>query len=100
MKLETSAPGPPEFDAIGRLAKAIASPRRLAIVDALAHSERSVEDLARLTGASVANASQHLQTLLRMGLVGVRRAGLNANYRLESPHVFAAWQGLRDLARH
>jgi hypothetical protein len=46
-----------------RIGKALASGRRLELLELLAQRERNVEDLARLTAMSVANTSQHLQVL-------------------------------------
>lgn len=80
-----------------RLGKALANPHRIELVDLLAQGERTVEDLAREAGLSVANASQHLQVLRGAGLVEVRRDGLYAHYRLADESVFRAWQALREL---
>src|SRR5215208_2461443 len=51
------------FEQFARVGKALASPRRLEIVDLLAQGERTVEEIARETSMSVASASQHLQAL-------------------------------------
>ena len=80
-----------------RLGKALANQHRLELVDLLAQGERTVEELAREGGLSVANASQHLQILRSAGLVEVRREGLYAHYRLADERVFRVWQALREL---
>jgi len=85
------------YDQLARLTKALASPRRLELVDLLAQRERTVEELARLTSMSVANTSRHLQALRSARLVTVRRAGLHAHYRLADGGVFELWQAVRDL---
>lgn len=85
------------YDQLARISKAIASPRRLELVDLLAQGERTVEELARLTSMSVANTSRHLQSLRAARLVTVRRAGLYAHYRLADERVFRMWQAVRDL---
>ena len=85
------------YDQLARLTKALASPRRLELVDLLAQRERTVEELATLAGMSVANTSRHLQALRSARLVAVRRAGLHAHYRLADPSVFLLWQAVRDL---
>jgi DNA-binding transcriptional ArsR family regulator len=51
------------FDAFASAAKALGNGRRAEIVDVLAQGERSVDELARKIGQSVANTSQHLQVL-------------------------------------
>ncbi|HEY0069934.1 MAG TPA: rhodanese-like domain-containing protein, partial [Chloroflexia bacterium] len=63
----------------------------------LAQGERTVEDLAREASLSIANASQHLQTLRAAQLVEVRRVGLYAYYRLGDERVFRVWQAIREL---
>src|SRR5215472_3682467 len=69
---------------VARIASAVASPKRLEMLDLLAQRERSVEDLADELGLSVANASRHLRVLSDARLVEVRRAGTFAFYRLAS----------------
>jgi rhodanese-related sulfurtransferase len=86
------------FDEFARAAKALASGRRIELVDVLANGERTVEALAGETGLSVANTSQHLQILRQAGLVASRRAGTSVWYRLASPEVFELWRALRSLA--
>lgn len=85
------------FEQFARLPKAMASPKRLELIDLLAQGERTVDELARETAMSVANTSQHLQTLKAAQLVSVRRDGLYAYYRLASPDVFALWQAVRRV---
>src|SRR5262247_1055598 len=82
---------------LARLTKAIASPRRLELIDLLSQRECPVEDLAELSGMSVANTSRHLQALKGARLVAVRREGLYSHYRLADPAVFHLWQAVRDL---
>ncbi|MEX2536342.1 MAG: metalloregulator ArsR/SmtB family transcription factor [Trueperaceae bacterium] len=85
------------LEQFARIPKALSSPRRLELIDLLAQGERSVEELAREASMSVANTSQHLQTLKAARLVTVRREGLYAFYRLASPSVFTLWQGVRGV---
>jgi rhodanese-related sulfurtransferase len=63
----------------------------------LAQGERTVEDLAREASLSIANASQHLQTLRAARLVTVRRDGVYAYYRLTDSTVIDLWRSLRVL---
>jgi rhodanese-related sulfurtransferase len=86
------------FDAFARAAKALASGRRIELVDVLANGERTVDALAGEVGLSVANASQHLQILRQAGLVASRREGTSVHYRLAAPEVFELWRTLRTLA--
>jgi rhodanese-related sulfurtransferase len=86
------------FDAFARAAKALASGRRIELLDVLANGERTVEALAGEVGLSVANTSQHLQILRQAGLVSSRREGTSVPYRLAAPEVFELWRTLRTLA--
>ena len=86
------------FDQFARVGKALASGRRIELLDVLANGERTVEGLARQSGLSVANTSQHLQVLRQAGLVATRREGTSVHYRLAAPEVFELWRALRTLA--
>jgi DNA-binding transcriptional ArsR family regulator len=86
------------FDEFARVAKALASGRRIELVDVLANGERTVETLAGEVGLSVANTSQHLQILRQTGLVTSRREGTSVHYRLAGPDVLELWRTLRILA--
>ena len=86
------------FDEFAQAAKALASGRRIELLDVLANGERTVEALAGEVGLSVANTSQHLQILRQAGLVSSRREGTSVHYRLASPEVFELWRTLRSLA--
>jgi rhodanese-related sulfurtransferase len=85
------------FEQFARIGKALANPHRLEIVDLLAQGERTVEDLAREAGMSVANTSRHLQELRAARLVEVRRDGLYGYYRLADERVFGVWRAMREL---
>jgi DNA-binding transcriptional ArsR family regulator len=86
------------FDALASVARALGSGRRAEIVDVLAQGERSVDELAREIGQSVANTSQHLQVLTRAGLVRSRREGTRVVYRLAGETVADLWASVRDVA--
>jgi rhodanese-related sulfurtransferase/DNA-binding transcriptional ArsR family regulator len=86
------------FDQFARVAQAVASGRRVEIVDVLANGERTVEELSRQVAMSVANTSQHLQVLKEAGLVAATRDGTRVRYRLASSVVYEFWVALRSLA--
>ena len=86
------------YDGFAVVARGLASGRRAEIVDVLAQGERSVEDIAGEIGQSVANTSQHLQQLLRAGLVVTRRDGNRIYYSLTSNRVSDLWAAVRDVA--
>jgi rhodanese-related sulfurtransferase len=85
------------FEQFARIGKALASPKRLEILDLLAQGERTVEEIARETAVPMANASQHLQALKGAQMVESRREGLYAHYRLADEGVFRTWQAVRAL---
>ena len=86
------------FDGLSGVAKALGNGRRAEIVDVLSQGERSVEEIAGELEQSVANTSQHLQQLLRAGLVRTRRDGNRVFYSLASPRVAQLWAAVRDVA--
>lgn len=86
------------YQQVARVGQALASPRRLELLDLLAQTPRSVEALAGEAGQTVANTSQHLQVLHRAGLVERERDGLRVTYRLASDEVLGFHRALRLLA--
>lgn len=86
------------YEELGRIAKAIDSPRRLELIDLLAQGERSVEDLAAESALSVANTSRHLQILRGARLVETRKEGLRVYYRLAEPEVHDVARAVHRLA--
>jgi len=77
------------FENLARIGAALSSAVRLELLELLAQGERSVEELATLTGATVANTSQHLQKLKQAGLIGGRRQAQFVRYRLAGDEVVA-----------
>lgn len=89
------------YEHFARVAKAMASPSRLELLEALAQGERSVDGLAKAVGISVANTSHHLQILRDGGVVKSRKDGLQVIYSLNDPEVPNILSGLRHVAeRH
>lgn len=89
---------PMVFDQIARVGKALASGKRLELLDLLAQAERTVESLARAAGLGVTTASAHLQTLKQGGLVATRKEGTRVHYRLASPEVAHLYATMRNVA--
>lgn len=85
----------PEF---ARVAQAMASDKRLELLDLLAQAPRHVEALANETEMSVANVSQHLQVLRAAHLVEADRAGNKVIYCLAGADVLRLWLSLRGVA--
>lgn len=70
------------FASLAEIAQALAHAHRLELLEHLGQGERSVEDLATLSGLSFANTSRHLQVLRRASLVATRRDSKRVLYRL------------------
>jgi rhodanese-related sulfurtransferase len=86
------------FEAIAVMGKALASPRRLELLELLAQAPRTVDELAGASGQSRANTSQHLQALHAAGLVDRRREGNRVRYALAGELALSVWLTLRDAA--
>jgi rhodanese-related sulfurtransferase/predicted transcriptional regulator len=86
------------FESIAVMGKAFASPRRLELLDLLAQGPHTVDQLAKASKQSVANASQHLQALHAAGLVTRERDGTRIRYELAGDDVLRLWLALRDTS--
>jgi DNA-binding transcriptional ArsR family regulator len=70
-----------------KLFNGFADPSRLAILEALRESPRSVGEIVEATGLSQSNASNHLACLRDCGLVTNEKRGKYVHYRLSDPRV-------------
>jgi rhodanese-related sulfurtransferase/DNA-binding transcriptional ArsR family regulator len=86
------------FTQFAAVAKSVAHPHRLELLEQLAQGNRSVDVLAQRTGLSIANASQHLQHMRRAGIVSARRDGKFVFYGLADETVLDFLAALRRLA--
>ena len=95
-----SSQGPKQalFAQFAAIAKTLGHAHRLELLEQLAQGERSVEVLADRTGLSVANASQHLQHMRRVGLVATRRQGKFVYYALADDGILDVLTALRRIA--
>jgi rhodanese-related sulfurtransferase len=80
------------------MGKAFASPVRLELLDLLAQAPRTVEELARASGQSTANTSQHLQALHAAGMVTRTREGTRVRYAIAGDGALRLWLALRDAS--
>lgn len=88
------------FAAFAQVARALGNPHRLDLLEHLAQGERNVETLASKTGLTVANASQHLQAMRRVGLVVGERRGKQVVYRIGGDDVLDLIAALRRVGEH
>ncbi len=109
----TSVPTSPPFqlpasptpvDVLAKYFRAFADPTRLAILQLVAESERSVGELVAATGQSQPKVSNHLACLRWCGFVATRREHRRVYYSIADPRVselLALARGLlEDNAEH
>lgn len=86
------------YEQVARIGKAVASPKRLELIELLCQGEKTVEVLAAQAEISVKLASAHLKELRLAQLVETRKDGKYVAYRLASSSVADLWVTLRDEA--
>ena len=80
------------------VARALADPKRLCVLQSLGQGELTVRELSERVGCHVPNMSQHLAVLRNMGLVMTRREGNAIYYRLADQRILEACQLLQSIA--
>lgn len=83
---------------VARIGRALASPKRLELVELLCQGEKTVEQLAAQSAVSVKLASAHLKELRLARLVDSRKDGKYVLYRLAATDVADLWVALRAQA--
>lgn len=87
------------YEQVARIGKAVASPKRLELLELLAQGEKTVETLAAELDIDVKLASAHLKALKAARLVEHRREGKYMVYRLSGDDVGQLWVTLRQVAQ-
>ncbi len=70
------------YEARAKIAKAMAHPSRLLMLDLLQKQEMCVSDLTDEVGADQSTVSKHLAVLKDVGLIDVRKEGALSYYRV------------------
>jgi len=91
--------GDTDLQRYAAVARALADPKRLCVLEQLSRGERSVSELSRDVGCHVPNMSQHLAVLRSAGLVVARREGSTVYYRLTDERVLEAYRLIKEVAR-
>jgi rhodanese-related sulfurtransferase/DNA-binding CsgD family transcriptional regulator len=86
------------YEQVARIGKAMASPKRLELVELLCQGEKTVELLAQQAEISVKLASAHLKALRQARLVDTRKDGKYVTYRLANTSVADLWVAMRTEA--
>ena len=87
------------YSQFARIGHALASPKRIELLDLLTQGERTVEGLAEQAAIPVKNTSAHLRDLHHARLVETRRVGTYIYYRLAEDDVGDFVRSFQDLAR-
>jgi ArsR family transcriptional regulator len=80
-----------QYEARARIAKALAHPSRLLMLDALSQQEVCVCDLTELVGSDQSTVSKHLGVLRNAGLVDMRKEGTMTFYRIKVRCLKGFW---------
>ena len=75
------------FERQAEIAKAVAHPLRIAVIDFLKDGEKCVCDIAEHVGSERSNVSRHLSVMVRAGVLSCRKEGLKVFYDLRTPCV-------------
>lgn len=86
------------YGQLARLAKSMAHPKRLELIDLLCQSPKSVEQLAEQSGIGMTLASAHLKELRQAHVVEAQKQGRQVIYRLASPQAASLLVTLRAMA--
>lgn len=86
------------YEQVARVGKALASPKRLEMLEMLAQGEKSVDALAEAVAVDIKLASAHLKALKEARLVVSRRDGKRMFYRLSGQDVAQLGVTLRQVA--
>ena len=86
------------YEQVARIGKAVASPKRLELIELLCQGEKTVEVLAAQAEISVKLTSAHLKELRLARLAETRKDGKYVLYRLASTSVADLWVSLRTEA--
>ncbi len=76
------------LDQIAAYFQALSEPTRLKILNLLREQERSVGELAQLSGYSAANVSRHLSYLAQHGIVQRESRGVSVFYRVSDTSIY------------
>lgn len=88
------------YEARAKIAKAMAHPSRLMILEALDRREVCVCDLTDLVGADQSTVSKHLAVLKQAGLVDDRKDGVMVYYKLRVCCLQGFWDCIETVLAH
>lgn len=86
------------FESLSRIAQAIAAPARMRIIQILSNKPSGVEEISEKIQESIANTSQHLQKLKKVGIVIDSRQGVSRTYSLVTRDFVDIFLQIQELA--
>ncbi len=87
------------FEKQAEVAKAMAHPLRIAIIDFLKGGEKCVCDIAVHIGSEQSNVSRHLSVMVKAGVLEYRKEGLKVIYKLKCPCILDFFSCMRNVLK-
>ena len=87
------------YEARARIAKALAHPTRLMMLDVLADREWCVCELTELTQLDQSTVSKHLAVLKQAGIVADRKEGTKRFFRLKICCLQGLWECIESVLK-
>ncbi|MHC4883077.1 MAG: ArsR/SmtB family transcription factor [Planctomycetota bacterium] len=87
------------FEKQAAIAKAMAHPVRVAVLEFVKNSEQCVCDIAEAVGSERSNLSKHLSIMVNAGVLASRKDGLKVMYRIKTPCVLKFLDCLKDCLK-
>ena len=81
------------------VARALAHPIRLAVLDVLDEGERCVCEIAEQVGSERSNASRHLSVMVKAGVLSSRKDGLQVFYAIRCPCILQFFSCVEQVLR-
>jgi DNA-binding transcriptional ArsR family regulator len=88
------------FERQAEIAKALAHPLRVAVIDFLRDGEKCVCEIAEHLDSERSNVSRHLAVMVRAGVLSCRKEGLKVLYTLKTPCVAEFLSCCTRVLRH
>jgi DNA-binding transcriptional ArsR family regulator len=82
------------------IAKAVAHPLRIAVIDFLKDGEKCVCDIAEHIGSERSNVSRHLAVMVNAGVLSCRKDGLKVFYSLRTPCITNFLSCVTEVLKH
>jgi DNA-binding transcriptional ArsR family regulator len=88
-----------QYEARARVAKALAHPTRLLMLDAITEGEKCVCELTALARADQSTVSKHLAILKQAGIIEDRKDGPRIYYRARIHCLKGLWDCIENVLR-